>query len=529
MSHGQSSTSETSSTVSETLKTLPEHPFMSEVTNKEATSGGPAIQFPDTTHSEAALVDQSTNGTWKDKARKCFNLSPQARAWIWDALVVRLPVTIVVLGLLFTIGIICLYLANPREYKFNASDLGIDRVRFSPMDFVMNGTDDEVASRKTDDMQPRLELRPYHKDFPSDFNILLETHLHTRYSDGVLTIEQALLWALSMGYNAIVITDHNTVEGISEGQRLVNQDPRFQNRLLIIPGMEYSCCRIHMNLIGARFPLRPEDFQTLSPSEKEAAAYLLETALVNPVPSDEDLQRVINATHALGGVVSVNHIPWSTNSAPLWMRRQPTLPHHPSREQLLKWGVDYLEVVGASGTFDLVSAQFVERHAPSIGMLVGRDMHYPSPTSSWTILKTSNYSVKAIMTELRAKRTSFLFDAAGIPAALIAELNVEGTRNPSYDNIQPLVALGSYLGIFYDYQLAMTSFQGPLCASSGIRIHGQAIGMFLLISLLLFFGFELLFYFLRCYMLPFSKKMLHRIHHRVYPQPQQVPTHIAAA
>lgn len=33
-----------------------------------------------------------------------------------------------------------------------------------------------------------------------------------------------------------------------------------------------------------------------------------------PVPSDGELQRVINRVHELGGLVIVNHIPWSNTT-----------------------------------------------------------------------------------------------------------------------------------------------------------------------------------------------------------------------
>lgn len=33
-----------------------------------------------------------------------------------------------------------------------------------------------------------------------------------------------------------------------------------------------------------------------------------------PSPSDEELQRVINRVHELGGLVIVNHIPWSNTT-----------------------------------------------------------------------------------------------------------------------------------------------------------------------------------------------------------------------
>lgn len=33
-----------------------------------------------------------------------------------------------------------------------------------------------------------------------------------------------------------------------------------------------------------------------------------------PSPSDEELQKVINRVHELGGLVIVNHIPWSNTT-----------------------------------------------------------------------------------------------------------------------------------------------------------------------------------------------------------------------
>lgn len=37
-------------------------------------------------------------------------------------------------------------------------------------------------------------------------------------------------------------------------------------------------------------------------------------AATAPVPTDEELQRVINRVHELGGLVIVNHIPWSNTT-----------------------------------------------------------------------------------------------------------------------------------------------------------------------------------------------------------------------
>ena len=52
--------------------------------------------------------------------------------------------------------------------------------------------------------------------YSTDFNILLDGHSHTTYSDGSLSPSLLLDWHIANGYNAAIITDHNTPEGAIE-------------------------------------------------------------------------------------------------------------------------------------------------------------------------------------------------------------------------------------------------------------------------------------------------------------------------
>ena len=51
-------------------------------------------------------------------------------------------------------------------------------------------------------------------------------------------------------------------------------------------------------------------------------------------PSNKRLKEIIDNVHKLGGLVSVNHIPWSNKTE--WGYQVGTLPDHPSREELLE-------------------------------------------------------------------------------------------------------------------------------------------------------------------------------------------------
>uniref|UniRef100_U9SWU1 Polymerase/histidinol phosphatase N-terminal domain-containing protein n=1 Tax=Rhizophagus irregularis (strain DAOM 181602 / DAOM 197198 / MUCL 43194) TaxID=747089 RepID=U9SWU1_RHIID len=65
---------------------------------------------------------------------------------------------------------------------------------------------------------PRSYMTPIDNDF-GEFNVLLDGHLHTKFSDGRMNPEQLLKWAIANGYNAIIVSDHNNIEGVSEAPK----------------------------------------------------------------------------------------------------------------------------------------------------------------------------------------------------------------------------------------------------------------------------------------------------------------------
>jgi predicted metal-dependent phosphoesterase TrpH len=85
-----------------------------------------------------------------------------------------------------------------------------------------------------------------------------------------------------MGFNACVITDHNTLKNSDD---IAEMALKYQNEIVVIQGMEYTTSRIHMNFIGIySWNLR-----------------------VPIVPTDQEILEAIEEVHQQGGVVSVNH------------------------------------------------------------------------------------------------------------------------------------------------------------------------------------------------------------------------------
>jgi hypothetical protein len=116
--------------------------------------------------------------------------------------------------------------------------------------------------------------------------------------------------------------------------------------------------------------------------------------------------------------------------------------------------------------------------------MTGSDVHYPDvPANAWTLVQTTNYTKQAILQEIRARRTSFLFDPTGTnPRAYPSE-------NSAYWQLAPLTTLGSYFNSFYSDSKGMYSFQGTFCQPEVLEVHNSMIGWFIfwvIVSILIF-------------------------------------------
>lgn len=338
-------------------------------------------------------------------------------------------------------------------------------------------------------------LKPMDPAF-SSFNIAMQAHVHTTISDGILRPKQVLEWTVKMGYNAVVLTDHNTQDGVKEAILEVANHPGLYNDLIVIPGVELSDCRVHLNIIGVM----------LSDSINKTASDLIQGMLAGtPWPTDTQLQDLIVAVHSLGGVISVNHLPWSikipdalpgTNYPDPWH----TLTNSPTLEQWIAWGIDFVEIVNGD-TFDFVSWQYIESlpKPRTVGILTGSDMHQPliSGVYSWSVLNAPNKTVAGVISALRQHSTSFIFDASGSMSYFTKDeiSRIQPfPRTSGYDYSSLWLGFGEIPSYFYDRTHGMTSFQGPLCRSNYVGVNRRAIFYALVNIILLWLVLEILWF-----------------------------------
>lgn len=244
------------------------------------------------------------------------------------------------------------------------------------------------------------------------YNVILDQHSHTTYSDGVLSVKQNIEWHKAQGYNVIIFTDHDTLANKNDIETL--RQEYLDEGILLIQGMEWTTYRIHMNILGlSEWP---------DPTPKN--------------PTDAQIQETIEKAHAQNALVTVNHIPWSLNDA--------NMKNHPTLDQLLEWGVDYIEIVNGND-YDLNSIEWYNDLSATekqrIGFITGTDMHSPGAVYGWTFLKVTEFTVDAVMNELRARRTTISYSSIGYKDKGTYEQNL------AYTIMSPLMNFG---GIFSD-------------------------------------------------------------------------------
>ncbi|MDQ6669501.1 MAG: CehA/McbA family metallohydrolase [Chloroflexota bacterium] len=80
----------------------------------------------------------------------------------------------------------------------------------------------------------------------SEYQVLkVETHLHTLHSDGQHSVAAMFEACHSAGYDAVALTDHNTLSGIDEAATVAER-----LGLILVPGVEVTTFRGHAVVLG---------------------------------------------------------------------------------------------------------------------------------------------------------------------------------------------------------------------------------------------------------------------------------------
>lgn len=89
---------------------------------------------------------------------------------------------------------------------------------------------------------------PWDPDF-GPYNVLLEMHSHTTYSDGAMSPEQMVEWAIAYGFTALVVSDHNTIGGGLQAKKYAVEKGYNESTIVVIPAVEYTYTPVKLLLM----------------------------------------------------------------------------------------------------------------------------------------------------------------------------------------------------------------------------------------------------------------------------------------
>ncbi len=253
---------------------------------------------------------------------------------------------------------------------------------------------------------------------PTNPQVLFDPHSHTVHSDGVLSPEQSLRWHMAMGFNACVISDHSSLEGAIEARAIARQ--KYNDSIKVLLGCEWTSEFIHLNLIGIS-----ADFEQYFTTNPAKAPFF---------PTNIQVQEIIQAAHAHGGVVMLNHYVPSEG--------------RPTFDNFATWGVDLLEVIndGAILSTYAEANAYGDAHPTQVGKAAGTDMHEPEEVYGWTALNVTSFTEEDIFNELVQKRTAIVVEPWGSP------VNTTLPVNPAYILLKPLIFIGEGVAQVYEVE-----------------------------------------------------------------------------
>jgi predicted metal-dependent phosphoesterase TrpH len=270
----------------------------------------------------------------------------------------------------------------------------------------------------------------------------------------------------SQGYSAVVVSDHQIAESGLEAKRLAD-NTYSPEEMVVIPGQEYTCCRIHMNFYNIN--------ETIS--------------IPGPYPSDDDLRNAIDTVHQQGGLVIVNHIPWSLypEGGQFGSSR---IPGHPSREQLRDWGVDGFEVI-SENIFDYPTYKFCLDN--NLVAVSGSDTHAPVGTFGWTVVTLEDGAKRTpenIIKALKNRQTQLIYKPEGL---IPVSVNDKVDEYPLWIQfLTPVLQIGDIFSRSLHVNKGMYSFvDGEFCHQTRVESKPMILVSMLLWVVILYAGWKL--------------------------------------
>jgi processive 1,2-diacylglycerol beta-glucosyltransferase len=234
---------------------------------------------------------------------------------------------------------------------------------------------DSVSERAGSGMRPPLSL-------VAPRQLLCDFHIHTNYSDGVLSVAEVIDFYGRRRFDCICITDHladsrRLIGKLGKLSRLSLSPSRLAEYFEVIERERRRAWRKYNMLVMTGLEFNKDGLT------KKSSAHLLGIDLTSPILDCLDLPETIAQIHAQSGLAVASHphimkSEWGKNTLYLWENQEQFTPL-----------LDAWEIANRNNMFNPVSAK-------RLPYLANSDFHKPRHIYSWKTLVSCEKNATAI-------------------------------------------------------------------------------------------------------------------------------------
>ena len=223
---------------------------------------------------------------------------------------------------------------------------------------------------------------------------LADFHLHTQYSDGVLSLRDLIDLYGKKGFGAIAVTDHvcETKSFLGKSAHILNKtltEANFKNYLADIEAEAARAWDLYKMLVIPGVEI------TKNSLLNHRSAHILALGVKEWISPDQEIEKILENIKTQGGLSLAAHPvdtkKWEAQTYHLWDRREE-----------LRYQFDAWEVASGPVYFDEVAKS-------RLPLLANSDLHHPRQMTSWKTICSTEKSCEAVLDSVRKQKIDFKF------------------------------------------------------------------------------------------------------------------------
>ena len=223
---------------------------------------------------------------------------------------------------------------------------------------------------------------------------LCDFHIHSRNSDGKLSISQLVDYYGQRGFGAIAITDH-----LCEEKTFLGSSARYLQKTLLRNNFHRYLVEIGIEAIRAmkryHMVVIPGVEITKNSFSHSDSAHILGLGIRDFIDPDLDCESITDAIHQQGALAVAAH-PVSTRKI------EPQTYHLWHNRDRLSEKMDAWEIASGVHVFDEVKRS-------GLPIIANSDLHHPSQMSSWKTVMDGRRSMHSVLRAIKEQNLNYTY------------------------------------------------------------------------------------------------------------------------